>query len=114
MTIEIKEIKLKVTIFLFVLLIGCGNNNINNSGKSAGIEYCNCLKRNQKLGQDSARSLCRTIVMEKYRLYKMYVESRDTFASDLYFKSTIDSMVGFAADFANAVDSCHPPYWFKE
>jgi hypothetical protein len=98
--------------FFFLGLISCKTSKENSV--VAAKEFCNCLKTNQPLGRDSALNYCHSIVINKYRLYKIYLDTRDTFISSLYSEKTIDSVQNFVAQFAKVVDSCDPPFWLKK
>lgn len=100
-----------ISSILLLSLINC--NASKQSSIIAAKDFCNCLNGNKDLGRDSALSYCHSLLENKYRMFKIYMNTRDTFIHSIYSQKTIDSVQDFIAQFAKEVDACNPPFWFK-
>lgn len=101
-----------ICCLILVSAIDCKTSRQNSD--VAAKEFCDCLRNNQGSGRDSALNYCHTLLANKYRMVKIYLNTRDTFINEFYSKKTIDSVQYFIARFAKAVDDCNPPFWFDD
>ena len=111
-----KEVQLLMAIsllFIVYLLAACGNKTDTKNGVEAGLEYCNCLRENEILGKTIAVRHCQDSIAAKYPLFGMYLNTRGA-NNQTKSASQIIEMQNFVAKFGHAVDSCAPPFWFKE
>lgn len=100
-----------LVFWAIILLLGC---NKQSSAYIAGLEYCNCLKENQKLSPPIIFFKCDSLISKKYEQLEIYFQTRDTVMSDIYGDQEIKEVYNFLNVFLKTVDSCAPPGWVKK
>lgn len=101
-----KTIFILVAYICLLFLMSCSAESIESKAKLAGLEFCSCLNRNKKNLQKGASRFCNIQIANKYRLLKIYFETRDVIESDIYNKKTMDSVYIFQNVYWKVIDSC--------
>ena len=97
-----------VVIFLF---IACKSKP---DPYRAGIEYCDCMEKNNELTKELIFIKCDSLISNRYYLLKIYLQTRDTVMSDIYDTNMIHEVYTFINSFKSVVDSCAPPIWYRK
>ena len=105
-----KIIFILAAYIFFLLIISCSAESIESEAKLAGLEFCSCFNKNKQNLQKDASRFCNIQVANKYRLLKIYFETRDIIESEIYNKKTMDSVYNFQNVYWKIIDSCENSY----
>lgn len=96
-----------------VILFSACHSLINDDAKQATLLYCGCASKSKIVDADSLYRYCNEVVAQKYRLFRIYIETRDKDINKLYPKKTVDS-VNMFMDLFRRYDTCSSKYGVKK